>query len=395
MATGRRCHCYTMRFPTIRLTEVVASCRRAHCHPRQSPTGNRLIELTQHLKQHAQQAGFVLCGITASAAPGRLSEFHRWLEAGYAGQMHYLESRREAYSDPKHVLEGCRSLIMLALPYADASSRDRHKQPADQNSAGQVARYAAADIDYHDLIHAKLKQLRGWLLEQRPSALVRGIVDTAPLLEREFAEAAGLGWIGKNTLLLNRQHGSYFFLACLLTDLELRLDEAESQNYCGSCTACLSACPTDAFPSPFVLDASRCISYLTIEHRDNVDPAIAEQMGDWLFGCDICQEVCPWNRKAMASQVPEFQNNDHRQSIDLLETLALTEDGFRSRYRKTPLWRSKRRGILRNAILCAVNTQLVAAEPLCQQLLEDPEPLIREAAAWAVEKFSQLAGRHA
>ncbi|MEZ6136105.1 MAG: tRNA epoxyqueuosine(34) reductase QueG [Pirellulaceae bacterium] len=339
-------------------------------------------QLSEQLKLQAQELGFTLTGITPAAAPARLAQLHQWLEAGYAGQMQYIEARREAYCHPTHVLDGCRSLLMLAMPYL---TRDDDKSVSD-SVVGQarVARYANGEVDYHDVIHTRLKALKAWLLQRQPAALVRGVVDTAPLLEREFAALAGLGWIGKNTLLLNRRYGSYFFLAALLTDLELTADEPYASDHCGTCTACLDQCPTNAFPAAYVLDANRCISYLTIEHRADIPDELAQQLGDWAFGCDVCQEVCPWNRKAEVGVEVVFATRKELESLDVIEILNLDELGFRNRFRHTPLWRSKRRGLLRNAILVAGNQRLQAARPALERLSTDTEPLIQAAATWAL-----------
>jgi epoxyqueuosine reductase len=348
--------------------------------------------LTKRLKTEAQNLGFSLVGITPATTPGRLDSLHSWLDAGYAGTMHYLENRREAYSHPSHVLEGCKTLLMLGLPY-NTSMHERQK-PEQTPWRGRVARYAIGDADYHDVIHMKLKQLKQWLEQQQPGCLVRGVVDTAPLLEREFAELAGLGWVGKNTLLLNRNWGSYFFLAALLTDIELACDPPHEKGYCGTCTACLDECPTNAFPTPYVLDASRCISYLTIEHRETITPELSSKLGDWVFGCDICQEVCPWNRKAEQSFAPEFSPRPDLVELSVAETLSLSEEQFRERYRKTPLWRSKRRGILRNAILVAVNQGLIECSSVLVKLTSDPEPILRASSAWALMKLKPDGWEH-
>ncbi len=363
---------------------------------------NLLDSLTEQLKNAAQQLGFVLGGVTLAAAPQRLQHFHAWLDAGYAGQMSYLSDRRSAYAHPRHVLDGCRSILMLALPYASvtgAYKAARHQPALSQNTPldrdsvlGKVAKYAQGSIDYHDVIHDRLKELKRWLLERHPQAAVRGVVDTAPLLERELAEAAGLGWIGKNTLLLNRQWGSNFFLAALLTDLELQPDEPYEQGYCGTCTACLDACPTGAFPAPFVLDANRCISYLTIEHRDSIDPDLGRQLDGWVFGCDVCQEVCPWNqhtgkRRTAEPVEAEFQPREDLLHLDLLAVLELSDEQFRQRFRQTPLWRAKRRGLLRNAILIAGTRRLPAARQALERLIHDTEPLIQHAARWALQQY--------
>ncbi len=339
-----------------------------------------MYEFTRTLKDQAHELGFVMSGVTVAAEPGRLERFHRWLDAGYAGRMHYLEARRQAYDHPHHVLDGCKTILMLAVPYAST-----HSDLDDQPSVGRVARYAQSWVDYHDVIHARLKSLKRWVLEHHANALVRGVIDTAPLLERELAEAAGLGWVGKNTLLLNRKWGSYFFLAAMLTDLELVADEPHDQSFCGTCTACLQACPTQAFPEPYVLDASRCISYLTIELRDMVPGQWRDQLDGWAFGCDVCQEVCPWNRWDHAVD-PELE--PRHGGLDLIELLNMTDESFRARFRRTAMWRSRRVGLLRNAILLAgTQRQESAIDPL-KRLLLDPEPVLRASAAWALARLA-------
>lgn len=338
-------------------------------------------EFTVELKAQAASLGFVLSGVTAAAQPARYERLLEWLDAGMAGQMHYIEQRREAYASPNSILDGCTTLLMLGYPY-------RSEEPAEiAAGSGRVARYAWGEPDYHDHIFDQLKALQRWVLAEQPAARVRGVVDTAPLLEREFAEAAGLGWVGKNTLLLNRQWGSYFFLAALLTDLPLTLDPPVEKGHCGTCRACLDACPTQAFPAPYVLDARRCISYLTIEHRDTIDSDVAASMGDWMFGCDICQEVCPWNRRAAQAPQAIPVQLQSLAPADLLEILKLDDATFRQLYRHTPLWRAKRRGVIRNACLVLGNQRLEAAKPALQNLLGDSEPLIRHAAQWALEQL--------
>ena len=345
-----------------------------------------IIQLTQDLKNEAQRLGFVLAGVAPAAEPARLHAFHQWLEQGFAGEMHYLETRAEAYRHPSHVLDGCRSLLMLALPYRTVEP-PVSPQLQEADARAEIARYAAGEMDYHDVIHDRLKQLKTWLESARPGAMVRGVVDTAPLLEREFAEAAGLGWVGKNTLLLNRQWGSYFFLAALLTDLELAVDAPQEKGYCGTCTACLDACPTDAFTQPYVLDARRCLSYLTIEHRGAVDDELARHFDQWVFGCDICQEVCPWNRKAALSTEATFKPREDLIDLTLHDLLRLNDAEFRERFRHTPMWRSKRRGMLRNALLSVGARGLDSLRSSVEELLHDDEAIIRDAAAWALRQL--------
>ncbi len=340
-------------------------------------------ELTWQFKQQAIELGFPLVGVTLAVTPARLKHLHTWLEGGYAGQMQYVQDRREAYSHPSHILDGCRSVLMLGAPYL-TSSQQRQKWD-NPRAAGKVARYAHCGHDYHDVIRARLKRLKRWLVDRSPDAKVRGVVDTAPLLEREFAEAAGLGWIGKNTLLLNKSWGSYFFLAALLTDLELVPDSPHATSHCGTCTACLDHCPTQAFVAPYVLDANRCISYLTIEHRGPVDEELARNFGGWIFGCDICQEVCPWNRKSQLSSDESWSQADALSSLSILDVLELTPSDFERRYRATPVWRSQYRGMLRNAILLAGSEKLIEARGALVKLLESDDDLIRSSAAWALD----------
>ncbi len=334
--------------------------------------------LTDDLKQEAIRLGFQRAGVCPAVTPTGIHRFHEWLEAGYAGEMSYLPDRSAAYEHPRHVLDGSRSLVVMAMNY-----RTDAPQPVSPGQ-GIVSRYAWGPTDYHDLIQDRLKQLRRWLLDREPTAQVRGVIDTAPLLEREFAQLAGLGWIGKNTLLLNRQIGSWFFLAVLLTDLELEFDEPTATDHCGTCTACLDACPTDAFPQPYVLDATRCVSYLTIELRDSIPKSLRSGVGDWLFGCDICQDVCPWNNRAPVSNEPAFQPDDESNPVSLAKLFELNDESFRQRFRKTPLWRSKRRGILRNAAIVLGNQQFVAATSALKRGLCDVEPMVRAASAWAL-----------
>lgn len=343
-------------------------------------------QLTLELKQKASDLGFPLCGVTAAVTPpAAIERLREWLASGYAGQMHYLPDRLPAYADPNLVLDGVRSIVMLALPYRNAN-------PAIvKPGQGRIARYAWGSCDYHDLIHDRLKQLSRWLQDRVPIAKVRGVVDSAPLMEREFAQLAGLGWVGKNTLLLNREYGSWFFLAALLTDLDLAQDAPFAADHCGSCTACLMACPTGAFPSPYVLDASRCISYLTIEHRGSVDPSLRERIGDWLFGCDVCQDVCPWNRRSTKADEPELLPLPDANPVELLKLFDLTDDDFRARFRHTPLWRPKRAGILRNAAIVLGNQRYRPALPVLECSRNESDETLREACDWAIKRInSQL-----
>ncbi len=323
-----------------------------------------------------------------------LAKMQEWLTAGFGGEMSYLSDRKDAYRDPNLVLDGAKSIVMLTMNY-------RTEEPAEvQPGEGRIARYAWGSVDYHDTIHDRLKSLVRRIAERAPRSRNRGVVDTAPLLERDYARLAGIGWQGKNTLLLNRDRGSYFFLAALLTDLELEYDHPFETDHCGTCTACLDACPTDAFPEPYVLDATKCISYLTIELRSDIPKEFRPDMGEWLFGCDVCQEVCPWNgKKQIAAHLDvqpmaEFAPLTGQNPVDLVGLFDLDEDSFRARFRKTPLWRSKRHGILRNAAISLGAQQYVPATSALTKGLQDAHPLVRSASAWALGEIGSAAFKH-
>jgi len=294
--------------------------------------------------------------------------------------MRYLADRAAAYEHPRHVLDGARSILMLAVGY-----RTQQPQPAGPGEA-RVSRYAWGN-DYHRVIRGRLRSMELFHLRLVPEARVRGVVDTAPLLERDFARLAGLGWIGKNTLLVDQRFGSWHFLAALLTTEELAFDDPMAADYCGTCRACLDACPTGALVDAYELDARRCISYLTIELRESIPAALRAGMGDRLFGCDACQEVCPWNRKAAESAEAAFEPAPGMNPVELVELFFLDDESFRARFRGTPLERPKRTGILRNAAVVLGNRPHPAALPALKHGLNDREPLVREACAWALERY--------
>ncbi len=341
---------------------------------------------SDRIRARAQEVGFSGIGICPAVTPEGLHRFADWLSSGYAGEMRYLEDRRAAYSHPSSILSGVRSLIMLTMNYAT-----KPPKPAAPGM-GRVSRYAWGEADYHDLIHRRLKDLKRFVQSTIPGSAVRGVVDTAPLLEREFAQLAGLGWVGKHTLLLNRQEGSWFFLAALLTDQVLDYDAPTTDDYCGSCTACLDACPTNAFPQPYVLDATQCISYLTIELNSPVPSELRSGVGDWLFGCDVCQEVCPWNRFGAVSTETSFLPLADQDPVDLVRLFGHDEETFRAKYRRTPLWRAKRRGLLRNAAIVLGNQRVRSAVAVLCDAVGDPDRLVRGACAWAL---GQIGGEQA
>ena len=335
------------------------------------------------LKRRAVDLGFQFSGVAPAGTPEGMHRLVDWLDKGYAGQMSYIAERQNAYADPNLVLDGVRSVLMLGMHYSGYESI-----PETSPGQGRIARYANGTVDYHDLIHSRLKSLHVFHDDLLPAESSRGIVDTAPLLEREFAQLSGIGWIGKNTMLISKEQGSYFFLAALLSTADLQADNPQTTDHCGTCTACLDACPTDAFPEPFVLNANRCISYLTIEHRDEISGDLRTGMGDWLFGCDICQEVCPWNRHGDYCEEPDLQSSHELANLELYQLFNLDDDAFRNRFRKTPLWRPKRRGILRNAAIVLGNQAHRESIPALCKGLSDIEPLVRSACAWAIGKIN-------
>ncbi len=342
------------------------------------------------LRQHALSLGFSLFGVApAQFAPGH-DNLVKWLERGYAGEMSYIPKRVEAYRHPNSVLDGCKSVVMLAMPYAGNPSTTPRKNglsTTGSKAGGKIGNYATGQVDYHDLIRERLNQLASVLEAMYPGAITRGVVDTAPLLERDFAQMAGIGWIGKNTLLLNRAQGSYFFLAALLTTVEIAADSPFETDHCGSCTACLDACPTSAFAEPRVLNASKCISYLTIEYRGLIPHDLSDQMQDWIFGCDACQIVCPWNRKAETEVLSEFQPLDMDEKTSLEHWLTMEEANFRKLYRHTPFWRTKLSGMQRNAMIAAANSNRVDLLPIIESFATSTDDVLQATSLWCLAKL--------
>jgi len=341
--------------------------------------------LEEQLLRQARSLGFDLVGIAAAQPADHFDSFAAWLDQGHAGEMGYLHKHRDARRHPTSMLPSVRSVIMVAMTYSPEIPLSRKPFPA------RLARYARGP-DYHDVIRTKLKELANWLVEVRPEARGRAVVDTAPLLERDFARRAGLGWFGKNTMLIHPRLGSYFLLGALLTDVELQPTPSFDRRHCGSCTACLDACPTQAFVSPGVLDARRCISYLTIELKSAIPKDQRPDVDNWLFGCDICQEVCPWNRKAVPGNLL-LAPRENLLALDACEILQLSPQAFAERFRGTALHpRPGRPAVLRNAAIILGNTGTVDALPSLRIAREDHEPLIREAAEWAIARIESRSG---
>jgi epoxyqueuosine reductase len=331
------------------------------------------------LKELAKELGFCCVGICPAIEPPHYGAFLNWLKAGFHGEMTYLAERSWAYQDPGSILADVQSVIMLGFPYRNLPD------PDSRPGFGTISRYALGE-DYHRVIRQRLKQLGRLLIAECPGASVRGVVDTAPLLERDFGYLGGLGWIGKNTSLLHPDHGSYLFLAALLTTATLESDPPFAEDLCSSCSACLRACPTGAFVAPRVLDARRCLSYLTIELRGFIPEELRAEVGDWFFGCDICQAVCPRNRKSL-SNGPASHDPPEERAVNLIMLFSWSEEDFQKAFGPTPLWRAKRRGLLRNAAIVLGNQRCRSAWDVLAQGLEDSEPIVREACAWALLKI--------
>lgn len=339
--------------------------------------------LVSDLEAEALRLGFSRLGVARLGEPPHHAAFEQWLTRGFAGVMQpWLERHEPLRADPTSLLDGARSVVMLATDHVAGDI------PAPPAGRGRVARYALG-ADYHDLLRERGTALAAWLETRVPGCRTRAFTDSVPFAERDFAWLAGLGWFGKNTMLIDPRAGSYFLLTSLVTDVELPQTAAIVTDHCGTCTACLDACPTGAFPEPGVLDARRCISALTIEDHGPIEPDLRAGMGDWIFGCDICQEVCPWNRRAPGSDEPAFQPRDGATSRALAELLALDEPAFRERFRGSPLLRAKRRGLLRSAAIALGNQPDRAARPALIAALDDDDAVIRDAAAWALDRWGE------
>lgn len=347
-------------------------------------------ELTRRIKDKARQLGFSLAGVTTPDPPPHLDFYQGWLEAGYHGAMGWMASQRnrERRADPRRILPGCQSILCLAHPYP---------YPEQQDGRGNISSYAW-NQDYHDVLGAKLAEIAGFADKLVGREIPhRWYTDTGPILERDLASRAGLGWIGKNTTLIHPDQGSFFFLAEILFDLALDIDPPFGSELCGSCTRCLEACPTGCLTAPYTLDANRCISYLTIEYRESLPEELRPRLGEWIFGCDICQQVCPWNERfGKHDQLDEeLLPREQVQHPELAQELHLTQEEFSRKFKGSPLKRTKRRGYLRNIAVALGNQAQKEAVPALQLALGDPEPLVREHAAWALGEIGGKAARKA
>ena len=367
------------------------------------------MTLKSAIKSKAKELGFHLVGVTTPDPPAHFDVYKKWLEAGRQGEMAYLATERalQRRSDPRNILPECRSILVLGVRCpanpasypgegeTDQGDRGKGQGGASQRSAnprGRVASYAWGG-DYHDVLPERMRSLVAFIEALTGHAVPnRWYTDSGPLLEREFAQRAGLGWIGKNTCLINPRAGSYFLLAEILLGIELEPDPPITTDHCGKCTRCLDACPTGCILPDRTIDARRCISYLTIELKGAFPVDLRPQVDDWVFGCDICQQVCPWNQRFATSESdPAFAARPGLPDPDLIEELALSPEAFNEKFKGSPVKRTKRRGYLRNvAVALGSGADSSAIPALSRSLLNDPEPLVRAHAAWSL---GQIGGK--
>jgi epoxyqueuosine reductase len=348
-------------------------------------------EISSRIRDRAREMGFAAVGIAPVHPSAHAGAYARWIDAGMHGDMAYLarEDAVEKRLEPDVLVPGARSAVVVALEYF---SPDAAPGTPDDPSRGIVARYAR-NVDYHDLMKERLIALQAWIDAELLPVRGRAYVDTGPVLERELAQRAGLGWAGRNTMLIRPGRGSYFFLGVVLLDVELAYDSPFEADRCGTCSACISACPTrallgrDESGAP-VMDARRCISYLTIEQRGPIPRELRPLIGNRIYGCDICQEVCPWN--GFASETPEeaFLAREGLDGPSLIEWMTMTQEEFSRRFKGSPVKRAKRRGLLRNVAVALGNWGAPEAVPALAAALNDEEPLVRGHAAWALTQIA-------
>jgi epoxyqueuosine reductase len=349
-------------------------------------------QISARVKQAAHEAGFELAGIAPVRDFAELNHFPHWIEAGHAGEMKYLEARDDAgqlkRSSLRSTAPWARSVMVCAINYNTAHPYST--QVAD-SERGWISRYAWSREDYHDAVMRRLRTVERWLRNQvggESAALqTRCYVDTGPLVERVYAKYAGVGWIGKNTCILNQKLGSWLFLGVILTSLELEPD-LPAPDRCGTCTRCIDACPTAAFIAPYQLDSNKCIAYLTIEKRGAIAEEMREGMGRQVFGCDICQDVCPWNRKAPATNAEEFQAREGLVNPALEWLAEMSAEEFSEKFRGSPIRRAKRSGLRRNAAIAMGNSGNRKFLPLLEKLAADEDAIVAESAAWAAKKLA-------
>ncbi len=345
--------------------------------------------LKDALKARAFEEGFSAAGICRpDSIPEAGINLARFLSLGYQGQMEWMARRANWRGNPSALWPEARSVVMLAEAYTP-----EHDPLGVLMNRGRAAiSVYAQSRDYHELVKKRLKRLGRWLIAEAPGTEIKVFVDTAPVMEKPLAAAAGLGWQGKHTNLLSRELGNWFFLGSIFTTLELEPDE-QSADHCGSCRACLDICPTGAFPEPYRLDARRCISYLTIEHRGPVDEALRPKLGNRVFGCDDCLAVCPWNKFAVHAREIGYRSREELRTARLAELAELDDAGFRNLFRKSPVKRIGRDRLVRNVVYAIGNSGMTELVPVAAARLGDHDATVRDAARWALERLRSGARR--
>jgi len=342
-----------------------------------------LTGLTAQLKQQALEVGFSAVGIcrpdSIPKASGRLTEF---VDAGFHGQMNWMTERMHWRGNPAALWPQAKSVVMLAENYGPDHDPTKILEHSDR---GAISVYAQ-NRDYHDVVKKRLKKLGRWLIAQSDGAEIKVFVDTAPVMEKPLAQAAGLGWQGKHSNVVSRDLGSWFFLGSIFTTLELDVDPPEP-DHCGSCSACLHICPTNAFAEPYKLDARRCISYLTIEHKGPVDVGLRSLLGNRIYGCDDCLAACPWNKYAVQASELGYHGRDELKAAELSMLVNLDDAEFRTLFSKSPIKRIGRNRFVRNVLYAIGNSGEVGLKAAATRLLEDPDLVIQDAARWAVEQL--------
>ena len=343
------------------------------------------VSLEDELKAKARELGFVAVGIApATDDPVRAERLHDWLDAGFHGSMGWMEDRAEVRQGPQSMWPAARSVIALGMSYAPDVDP---LAPEEMEREAKISVYARGR-DYHDVLKKAAKALARWLVEQRPGTELKVFVDTAPVMEKPLGEAAGLGWQGKHTNVVSRAHGNWLFLGAIYTTLELSPD-APHTDRCGSCNACQVACPTNAFPEPYRLDARKCISYLTIEHHGPIPEEFRQAIGNRIYGCDDCLAACPWNKFAdVAARHARLAPREDLVAPDLASLLALDDTAFRAKFSGSPIKRVGRNRFVRNCLIAAGNSGDRALLPQVEQLREDPDPVVAEAAQWALAQLT-------
>ena len=341
------------------------------------------FELREAIRAEALALGFTSCGFArADAAPESAVQLEQWIASGAHGSMAWMEARKDQRARPRELWAAANSLIMLGMSYAP---REDALRLADEKGIGRISVYAQG-ADYHDVVKKALKSLARRIVERTGGAL-KVFVDTAPVMEKPLSAAAGIGWQGKHSNLVSREHGSWLFLGAIMTSLELPPDEPHD-DHCGSCDACQIACPTDAFPRPYVVDARRCISYLTIEHHGPIPAEFRVAIGNRIYGCDDCLAVCPWNKfAANAAANRAFAARAELAAPELIDLLALDDASFRTVFSGSPIKRIGRDRMVRNALIAAGNSGLPGLVPRVRLLLDDPAPVVRGAAIWALARL--------